>query len=85
MKDNLKEALDNPVFLYVDTGKFWSPHEGNGGGFTLNWRAKDIGFGEIAFYVDKESNKVICDTECMGDDFVRKALEHWLSNEVEFK
>jgi len=42
------------------------------GGFTIGWSAKNFGFGQLAFTMDND--KIICDNECMGKNFIRQVL-----------
>lgn len=79
-KEERNEAIKNPKFVYV-TMQCWDKHQGNDGGFVLQWGVEHLGFGEIAFY--KKGSVIKCDTETMGKEFVQKALEHFLST-VEF-
>jgi len=80
-KEEIAEAKKNPQFKYVEL-EVWDKHTGNDGGFILNWGVEHLGFGQIAFY--KKGSKIICDTECMGKEFVEKTIKHFLSI-VEFK
>ena len=41
----------------------------------LSWSA-NIGFGELTLYKDDEEGWV-ADTECMGEDFVKRVLSAW--------
>lgn len=47
-------------------------------GFTLNWAAKDIGFGQLTFV--KHGKKTICETETMSRDFISQAVGFWLKS-----
>lgn len=83
-------ANDNKMkeykFLYVELGNTWEAWKkddrGNDGGFVLNWAADGIGFGQLSFI--KEGEKTVCHTECMSDEFVKAALNHFL-NTIEMK
>jgi len=86
-----KEALEKLEFVYVNVDHVYSRRSDKEtgemleGGFVLAWGAKGIGFGQIAFHQDGEDLKklkITCSSECMGLDFVKKALLH-LANTVE--
>lgn len=81
-KEERDEAKANPQFKYVELGSCWAKHEGNDGGFTLNWGAENLGFGQLAFY--RKGSKIKCDTEHMSNEFIKKALAHFLEKEVEY-
>lgn len=78
--DERKAARENPEFVYTEL-QAWSKHEGNDGGFLIQWGAKGIGFGEIAFV--KEGDKIKCYTECMSKEFVKKTVLQFL-DKVEY-
>lgn len=83
-----KKAMDEPKFVYAKLDRVWGPWKrkggrGNDGGFVLRWGAEKVGFGEFTFYIKKK--KVICETECMGQSFVRGAFEHFLRTSVVFE
>lgn len=80
-KEEIEEARKNPQFKYVEL-ETWTKHQGNDGGFILQWAVEHLGFGEIAFY--KKGSKIICDTECMSREFVEKTIKAFL-DKVEFK
>lgn len=70
-------------FIYVQLKSTWKSNPGvNDGGFILKWAAKNVGFGELAFY--KKDNKTICDNECMDRNFINQAIQYWL-NSIEYK
>ncbi len=60
---------------------FWSQHEGNNGGMKIEW-SSERGFGEYAFYLDK-NNVLKVDTEYMGKDEVKRALIKLLEDAIE--
>jgi len=66
-------------FIYVKLGDCWQPWEKDGeqydGGFTLDWAAEGIGFGQLTFF--KRADGCECYTECMSSEFVRAALDHF--------
>ena len=72
----------NPEFTYTKLSGPWGPHSGNDGGFIIQWGCKGVGFGELAFY--KKDGKIYCDTEMESKKFIRRAILHWLENEVEY-
>ena len=51
---------------------------GNDGGFCLSWGTVSAGFGELTFYL--LGNKLYCDSECLGKEFVRKVLDKFMSD-----
>lgn len=79
------KAMDDPKFTSVHIQGTWikKADKKNGamleGGFVLCWGAKDVGFGTLTFRQKVEGPKVEmeCESEHMGRDFVRKALEHF--------
>lgn len=70
-----RAAMDNPKFVSVKLSE-----DLPAGGFILEWQAEKIGFGQITFYV--KNKQLLCDTECMGRDFVKAAMLHFLENSV---
>lgn len=48
----------------------------------LKWVAQNIGFGELCLRFDKNSGKVCIDSERMGRDFVKAALNKMVDNSV---
>ena len=60
------------------------PEWNNWGGFVLLWGAKGVGFGELTFKIvggkkneetgEIEGATIVCDSECMGKQFVKEAL-----------
>ena len=74
-----KRAIENPEFVNVKVKETWTEWRnrdvtrGNNGGFTVSWEAKDVGFGEIVFILDKK-NKLHIHSECMSRRFVKKVL-----------
>lgn len=84
-RGEIKAALENPEFLYVNINAAWTTKDDAEneamleGGFVLDWMAKKIGFGQITFIQsgpDVKSLKVKCQSERMGREFVAKALAH---------
>lgn len=74
---------------YVSLGGTWDKHDGNDGGFVLNWKAEGekefnggIQFGQISFV--KRGSQVECDDEGMGKKFVDEAVKLFLKN-IEYK
>ena len=72
------KKMADPKFTDVKVDRSWArwrgkKKDGNNGGFVVTWGAKGVGFGEITFIVDKK-DKLHCHSECMGRNFVRKAL-----------
>jgi len=70
-------------FIYVRLGDCWQPwddenDEKQDGGFSLNWAAEGIGFGELIFFNRKDGCE--CYTECMSKEFVKAALDHFFSS-----
>ena len=41
-------------------------------GLLVNWTAKGTGFGQFYFYY--KGDKLICDSETMGKEFIKKML-----------
>lgn len=86
--NKVKQALKKKEYIILSTslGDTWSAKEANpkhnSGGFIIRWVCKDIGFGELTFYVDKKG-KLFCETECMSRAFVDKVVEHFM-NSVNF-
>lgn len=80
--EELKAARENPEFVYTEL-KTWEKHSHNDGGFLLQWGAKGVGFGEFAFV--KEDDRVICYTECMSKEFIKKTVLNFLDNVVEYE
>lgn len=81
-----RAALENPEFVYVNINHVFTrssePKTGEmlEGGFVLDWGAKKIGFGQIRFWQkgkDVRKLRIECESECMGTEFVRKALLHF--------
>jgi len=79
--EELKAARENPEFVYTEL-QTWDKHPHNDGGFLLQWGAKGVGFGEFGFV--KEGDKVVCYTECMSKEFIKKTVLHFLDNVVEY-
>lgn len=84
-----KKAMENPEFVYVNINHVWTKtkEEKTGemmeGGFVLDWGAKGIGFGQIKFHqkgTDVRKLSIECQSECMGEKFVRQAVEHFMKN-----
>ena len=61
-------------FLYCVLGATWSAHEGNNGGFIVQYGVKDFGFGEVAFVIEKDGT-LTCDSEICGREFVDRVLQ----------
>lgn len=40
----------------------------------FGWGAMGMGFGQLSFYRDEETGKIIFDTECMGPETTRKIM-----------
>lgn len=74
-REEARAAADNPKFVYVKVGE-----DQPMGGFILDWGAEKVGFGQITFYT--KDNRLVCDTETMGADFVKAAMLHFLENSV---
>ena len=73
-----KKKMTDPQFVKVAVDKIWGKwgrkdRRGNKGGLYINWGAKGVGFGEITFFMDFDG-KLHCRSECMGRNFVKKAL-----------
>lgn len=73
-----KKKMDEPKFVKVVVDKVWGKwgrkdRRGNKGGFYVHWSAKGIGFGELTFFMGFDG-KLHCRSECMGRNFVKKAL-----------
>jgi hypothetical protein len=68
-------------FVYVRLSGTWQPWEKDGrkydGGFTLDWAAENIGFGQLTFY--NRPDETECYTECMSGAFVKAALDHFFT------
>jgi len=84
-KEEIRQAIDNPEFIYVTLGSTWAKRDAAGemmeGGFRLSWGVKNLGFGQIDFHQsgpDQDSQTVECRSETMGADFVKKAVEHFM-------
>ncbi len=69
-----KEHHKNPEFTYATIEK----REDTDYLFTLQWGAKEIGFGELDFYY--KEGQLCCDTEMMGKEFIKKALCAMIDN-----
>ena len=41
-------------------------------GITFNWSRKDVGFGQLYFYV--KDGVMYCDNELMGKEFIKETL-----------
>jgi hypothetical protein len=63
-------------FDYVRIGDVWN-RDGESG-FTLNWAAFRMGFGQLIFY--SKNGRTICETESMSREFINQAVEFWLDN-----
>ena len=76
-REEHEKKMADPKFTDVKLEDSWvrwgKGKRGNNGGFNLTWGAQGIGFGEITFFLDRK-NKLHCRSECMGRDFVKKAL-----------
>ena len=81
-KEQINEAIKNPKFIYVKLSDCWDKHKKNDGGFAIDWCIENFGFGQFTFI--KQGDKVICDNETMGREFVEKVLKYFLDN-VEMK
>jgi len=81
MKEKTKAKVYN--ILSTSLGNTWSEKEANlkynKGGFIIRWVCKDIGFGELTFYKNPKG-KLVCETECMSESFVRQVMEHFLKS-----
>lgn len=77
-KEQINEAFKNPKFIYVNL-KTWIKHEGNNGGFVLQWAAKRIGFGEISFIIGTDG-KYYVDTEALSKEFCNKVLNKFFDS-----
>jgi hypothetical protein len=44
-------------------------------GLIVRWGLKNIGFGELTFYVDKETGEGYVDKECMGDETCGRIID----------
>ncbi len=86
-KAESEEAARMPKFVYVKYARGWGPwkrgKEGNQGGFVLSWGAEKIGFGETTFIL--KDKKIICETECMSEGFIRAAVDHFLRTAVVYE
>ena len=89
MIKRVKRTLKSKKYKILSAmmGDTWSakeanPKHGNKGGFTIQWVCKDIGFGELTFYV-KDKGKVFCETECMNREFIDQVMKHFLDS-IEF-
>ena len=74
--------------LSTELGDTWSKKEANlkhnKGGFVIRWVCKDIGFGELTFYVNPKG-KLVCSTECMNKAFTDAVMKHFLDNSVSYE
>ncbi len=70
-----RAAKENPKFVSVKLSE-----DQPMGGFILDWQCEKVGFGQITFYT--KDQRLLCDTETMGPDFVKAALLHFLENSV---
>ena len=52
-------------------------------GFKIQWGAKDIGFGELTFHYDTETQKWECDDEYMSANFCKAVLLKWFDGVYE--
>jgi len=67
-------------FTYSEITSVWGPWEKNEGGFIVSWGCKNIGFGELTFFIrDGVSH---CDSETMSKDFIKQTLEHLVDTVV---
>lgn len=64
-------------FAYCLLGATWGPHEGNNGGFIIQYGVKKFGFGEITFVIEKDGT-LTCDTESCSREFAQLALNELL-------
>ena len=49
-------------------------------GFKIEWGAKGIGFGELSFYYDTQTQKWEYDDEYMSADFCKAVLAKWFDS-----
>lgn len=63
-------------FEWVELDGAWDAHEGNQGGFQLNFGCKGFGFGTLTFFRDHEG-KLKCDNERLDLNFIEQALLHF--------
>jgi hypothetical protein len=68
-------------FDYVKLGYTWARGKEDSG-FTLNWSAGKVGFGQLTFW--KQGAKTTCETETMSQDFIKQAVKFWLKS-LEYK
>ncbi len=47
---------------------------------TFNWGAKDIGWGQMYFYLNEEDGYVHCGNEIMSRQFLKDMLCHMVDN-----
>lgn len=84
------KAVKNRQYNILSTGlgDTWSKKEANpkhnSGGFIITWTCKNIGFGELTFYVNPKG-KLVCSTECMSKGFVDAVMKHFLDNTVKYE
>ena len=53
-------------------------------GLQISWES-NIGFGQLTFIYDPESETWDCDTECMSEEFCKAVLNKWLHSILEEK
>jgi hypothetical protein len=46
--------------------------------FTIEWAAKNVGFGQFKFYT--KDDVVYCDNECMSKEFIKQVLCDMVDN-----
>lgn len=76
------EEFDWTITKY--TLKCWGPYShtypdngekiGNDGGFTIDWQSESAGAGSVIFYIDTETKKICCQSECTSKRFVKELL-----------
>lgn len=49
-------------------------------GVEISWAKKGIGFGSVTIAIDKKTQKVSLDLECMGMKFVGEVFQQWLDD-----
>lgn len=83
-----KKACETLEFVYVKLDCIRGPWKKKGvlqdkGAFVMTWGCKGIGFGELAFCIEKDGT-VSCQTETMRGDFIQAAMAHWLKTNVKY-
>ena len=56
---------DNPNPIFID--RIYQ-------GAIISWSQDDCGFGQLSFKYDEATKTLVCDDECMGREWIRKAL-----------